>query len=170
MVYQLMRPGVQLIGEGGVNCPRYPFRFEKPKAGDTVWVIVEDDETHDMAIDTDTISEVSDFHEEAVRQYAWRKAVLAGEVEWPEYEGERLDIRQGDLPDPAENYSRDYWLTKYGNGHGNDFGETMYQSFAEALSVFVQYFCSDHELYLSVLNSTEEDLKPKPDGGHLDTF
>jgi len=161
MTYYLQRPGVQLRGEGGINCPRYPFRFETPQVGDTVWVIVEDTETHDMAIDTDVISEVSDFHAEAVRQYEWRKKILAGEIEWPTYEGERLDIQQGDLPDVPENYSRDYWLTKYSNGHANDFGETMYQSFNEALSVFVQYFCDDHELYLEVLNSTEEQLKPE---------
>lgn len=153
-IYALMRPGISLLGEEGINVPCYPFRYEKPKVGDKVWVIVGNEE--DLAIDTDTISEISDFYINAVNTFNYRKSIL----EDPTYKGDKANIDPGKEPTDSSNYLIDFWLTKYHNGHANCFGETIYSSFEEARSVLVQFFKEDHTAYNEVLTMTEEQLKP----------
>lgn len=158
--YHLLRPGISLAQENSINAPVYPFRFEKPKVGDKVWVIVKN-EDDDYAIDTDTIAEISDFYDISVSTYNHRKAILSHEIEWPVYEGKKVEIELGTEPIEQSNYLIDFWLTSYHNGHANCFGETLYSSFEEARSVLVQYFTSDHTAYNEVLQMTEEQLKPE---------
>lgn len=172
MTYHLLRPGVSVAGDGTyINTPTYPWHYSKPKVGDEVYVIVLKplpDGDDDFAIDKTTIVEVSNFYEEAVRQYEYRQKVLSGELETPIFEGEAVDFSQwiGDTrPDPKTepDYVIDFWINKYNPGHSVDFGECLYETFEEAKFVFAQYFTSDHEMLKNILNSSFEDLRPDND-------
>ena len=160
--WNLVRPGISIMGSDmfSPNVPFYPNHFTKPKVGDKVYVILQNEE--EFAIDSDTITYVSNFYDEMAHQHEYRRKVFAGEEPWPVDDYGVRWVFNNPLPPlgKPEEYLIDFWIDKYNNGHGNDFGETLYQTFEEAKSVLVQYFTGHYEDYLEVLNATEEELKP----------
>lgn len=62
-IWELIRPGVRLSGTWGPDVFDYPFRFEGPKVGDTVYVIVRHRKTKQFKVVPDRIAGITDFGE-----------------------------------------------------------------------------------------------------------
>lgn len=58
--WYLVRPGVRLAGTWGPDIFDYPFRYEGPKIGDEVYVIVRNRNTKEFLIARDTIIDIYD--------------------------------------------------------------------------------------------------------------
>lgn len=58
--WYLIRPGIRLMGQWAPDLYDYPFRFEGPQEGDTVYVIVRNRETKQFKVAEDKIAEITD--------------------------------------------------------------------------------------------------------------
>lgn len=134
MPKHLYRPGIALIGSWPPNCPEYPFRFEKPKINDKVWLIIQDEE--EFFIEPDKIIGISDYYEQA------------------------KDRRENNLSIsellPPETYLIDFWLEKYNPGHGVAFGLEIFSSFDEAAFVLLQMYTEFYTDYQEALKEIQK--------------
>ncbi len=127
--WQLIRPGVRMMGQWGPDVFDYPFRYEVPKVGDKVFVILRDQDTREFRIEEDVIEEVADH---------WGHSLAVNDTgEWfvDPNTGEYALARDFGQAGTPEGYLIDFWISKYNVGHGLSFGDELFETREDAQEI-----------------------------------